>query len=41
MMEKNQAEDQAYQIQTHNTKLVPKKGFHVDESIDGSLKDFM
>jgi cytoskeletal protein CcmA (bactofilin family) len=40
-MEANQAEDQVYQQQTHNIKLVTKKGFHVDGTIDGSLHTFM
>jgi hypothetical protein len=38
-MDANQAEEQAYQQQTHNVKLVTKKGFHVDGTIDGSLKN--
>jgi hypothetical protein len=37
LMDANQAEEQAYQQQTHNTKLVTKKGFHVDVTIGGSL----
>jgi cytoskeletal protein CcmA (bactofilin family) len=40
-MDANQAEEQAYQQQTHNIKLVMKKGFHVDGTIDGSLQTFM
>jgi hypothetical protein len=41
MMDENQAEDQAFQPQTHNKKLVTKKGFHVYGFIDSSLKSFM
>jgi hypothetical protein len=40
-MDTYQAYKQTFQPQTHNTKLVTKKGFHVDRSIDGSLKNFM
>jgi hypothetical protein len=40
-MDPNQAEKQVYQHQTHNIKLVMKKGFHVDGTIDGSLHTFM
>jgi hypothetical protein len=41
LMDANQAEEQVYQQQTHNIKLVTKKGFHVDGTIDGSLQTFM
>jgi hypothetical protein len=41
LMDANQAEEQTFQPQTHNTKIVTKKGFHVDGSIDRSLKRFM
>jgi hypothetical protein len=41
LMDANQTEEQTFQPQIHNTKLVKKKGFHVDGSIDGSLKIFM
>jgi hypothetical protein len=41
LMDENQAEYQTFQPQTHNTKLVTKKGFHVDGCIHGSLKSFM
>jgi hypothetical protein len=37
----NQAEEQVYQAPTHNEKFVTQKGFHVDGSIDGSLKSFI
>jgi hypothetical protein len=40
-MDANQAEEQAYQQQTHNIKLVTKKGFHADGTIDGFLQNFM
>jgi hypothetical protein len=40
-MDTNQAEEKIFQPQTHNIKLVTKKGFHVDGSLDGSLKSFM
>jgi hypothetical protein len=40
-MDANQAEEQVYQASTHNEKFVTKKGFHVDGSIDGSLKSFI
>jgi hypothetical protein len=40
-MNANQAEEQVYQAPTHNEKLVTKKGFHVDGSIDGSLQSFI
>jgi hypothetical protein len=40
-MDANQVKKQTYQQQTHNIKLVMKKGFHVDETIDGSLQRFM
>jgi hypothetical protein len=40
-MDANQADEQTYQPQAHNIKLVTKKGFHVDGTIDGSLKIFM
>jgi hypothetical protein len=36
LMDANQAEEQTYQSQAHNTKLVTKKGFHDDGTIDGS-----
>jgi hypothetical protein len=41
LMDANQAEEQAYQKQTHNIKLVTKKGFHVDGKIDRFLQTFM
>jgi hypothetical protein len=41
MIDANQEEKQTFQPQTHNTKLVTKKGFRVDISIEGSLKNFM
>jgi hypothetical protein len=41
LMDANQAEEQAYQQQTHTIKLVTKKGLHVDGTIDGSLQIFM
>jgi hypothetical protein len=41
LMEANQAEAQTYQQQTYNIKLVMKKGFHLDGTIDGSLQTFM
>jgi hypothetical protein len=41
LMDANQAEEQTYQSQTHNIKLVTKKGFHVDGSIEGSLQSFL
>jgi hypothetical protein len=41
LMDANQAEEQVNQHQTHNIKLVTKKGFHVDGAIDGSLQTFM
>jgi hypothetical protein len=41
LMESNQSEEHAYQQQTHTIKLVTKKGFHVDGTIDGSLQTFM
>jgi hypothetical protein len=41
LMDTNQAEEQAYQQQTHNIKLVMKKGFHVNGTIDGYLQTFM
>jgi hypothetical protein len=34
LMDASQAEGKTYQPQTHNIKLVTKKGFHVDGSID-------
>jgi hypothetical protein len=40
-MDANKAEEQTYQPQTQNTKLLTKNGFHVDGSIDGSLQIFM
>jgi hypothetical protein len=40
-MDANQAEERAYHQQPHNIKLVTKKGFHVDGTIDGSLQTFM
>jgi hypothetical protein len=41
LMDANQAEEQTYQPQMHNIKLVTKKGFPVDGSIYGSLQSFM
>jgi hypothetical protein len=41
LMDDNQSEEQAYQQQTHNIKLVTKKGLHVDGTIDGSLQTLM
>jgi hypothetical protein len=37
-MDANQVEEQAYQQQTHNIKLVTKKGFPVYGTIDGSFE---
>jgi hypothetical protein len=41
LMDANQAEEHTYQPQSHNIKLVTKKGFHVDGTIDGPLQSFM
>jgi hypothetical protein len=41
LMDSNQAEEQAYQQQTHNINLVTKKGFHVHGTIDGYSQTFM
>jgi hypothetical protein len=41
LIDANQAEEQTYQPQPHNIKLVTTKGFHVDGSLDGSLQRFM
>jgi hypothetical protein len=41
LMDANQAEEQAYQQQTHNIKLVTKKVFHVDGTIEVFLQTFM
>jgi hypothetical protein len=41
LMDANQAEEKTYQQQAHNIKLVMKKGFHVDGTIDGSLQSFI
>jgi hypothetical protein len=41
LMDANQAEEQSYQQHTNSIKLVMKKGFHVDGTIDGSLQNFM
>jgi hypothetical protein len=41
LMDANQAEEQVYQVHTHNEKFVTKKVFHVDGSIDGSLQSFI
>jgi hypothetical protein len=40
-MDANQTEEQVFQTPTHNEKIVTKKGFHVDRSIDGSLQSFI
>jgi hypothetical protein len=40
-MDANQAEEQIDHPQSHNIKLVTKKGFHVDGTIGGSLQSFM
>jgi hypothetical protein len=41
LMDANKAEEQVYQAQTHNEKFVTHKRFHVDGSIDGSLRSFI
>jgi hypothetical protein len=41
LMDANQAKEQAYQQQTHNIKLVTKKGFHMDGTIYVYLQTFM
>jgi hypothetical protein len=41
LMDAKQAEEKTYQPQSHNIKLVTKKGFHVDGTIDGSLQSLM
>jgi hypothetical protein len=41
LMDANQAEERTSQPQAHNIKLVTKKGFHVDENINGSKQIFM
>jgi hypothetical protein len=41
LMDVNQSEEQTYQQQAHNIKLVMKKGFHVDGTIDRSLQSLM
>jgi hypothetical protein len=38
LMDANQAEEQTYQPHDNNIKLVRKKGFHVDGTIDGYLQ---
>jgi hypothetical protein len=40
-MDANQTEEQTYQPQMHNIKLVTRKGFHVDGSIDRLLQTFI
>jgi hypothetical protein len=41
LMDANQSEEQTYQPQAHNIKLVTKKGFSVGGTIDGFLQSVM
>jgi predicted SpoU family rRNA methylase len=41
LMDANQAEEQTYQPQSHNIKLVTKKGFNVDGTIGVFLQRFI
>jgi hypothetical protein len=41
LMDTNQAKEKTYQQQYHNIKLMMKKGFHVDGTIDVYLQSVM